>query len=63
MVAASEGVRGGYRLAPGGRDRFLEIIDAIEGHKPLFDCRGARRVRCSTFPPMGGFRQMQRSMR
>lgn len=49
IVAASEGVRGGYRL---GRSPekicFLDIVDAIEGHKPLFDCQEVRE-RCALF--------------
>ncbi len=43
IVAASEGVRGGYRLArPADQISFLEIVDAIEGKKPLFDCQDVR---------------------
>jgi Rrf2 family protein len=49
IVIASEGVRGGYRLA---RDShaisFLDIVDAIEGVKPLFDCQEVRG-RCVVF--------------
>lgn len=50
IVVASEGVRGGYRLArPADEISFLAIIDAIEGHKPLFDCgRYAGAAQCST---------------
>jgi len=49
IVAASEGVRGGYRLArPADEISFLAIIDAIEGHKPLFDCQEVRG-RCAVF--------------
>jgi Rrf2 family protein len=49
IVAASEGVRGGYRLArPAGEITFLQIIDAIEGDKPLFDCQEVRG-RCALF--------------
>lgn len=49
IVAASEGVRGGYRLArPAHEINFLEIIDAIEGDKPLFDCQAVRE-RCLLF--------------
>ena len=49
IVAASEGVRGGYRLArPAGEITFLDIVDAIEGEKPLFDCQGVRG-RCAVF--------------
>lgn len=49
IVAASEGVRGGYRLArPAGEITFLQIVDAIEGHKPLFECQEVRG-RCAVF--------------
>lgn len=44
IVAANEGVRGGYRLArPPEQISFLDIVDAIEGEKPLFDCQEVRR--------------------
>ena len=49
IVAASEGVRGGYRLARAPEDiSFLQIVDAIEGDKPLFDCQEIRG-RCAVF--------------
>ncbi|UVF22666.1 Rrf2 family transcriptional regulator (plasmid) [Microvirga terrae] len=49
IVTASEGVRGGYRLARPAKDiTFLEIVDAIEGEKPLFDCQQIRG-RCALF--------------
>jgi len=49
IVAASEGVRGGYRLAKPPEDvTFLEIVDAIEGDKPLFECQEIRG-RCAVF--------------
>ena len=49
IVTASEGVRGGYRLArPADEITFLEIVDAIEGRKPLFDCQEVRE-RCALF--------------
>jgi Rrf2 family protein len=49
IVAANDGVRGGYRLArPASEITFLEIVDAIEGHKPLFDCQEVR-ARCAVF--------------
>lgn len=49
IVAASEGVRGGYRLArPPEEITFLQIVDAIEGDKPLFDCQEIRS-RCAVF--------------
>ncbi|MGD9802022.1 MAG: Rrf2 family transcriptional regulator [Hyphomicrobiaceae bacterium] len=49
IVRASEGVRGGYVLAKAPRDiSFLQIVDAIEGKKPLFDCQEIR-ARCPLF--------------
>ena len=54
IVSASEGVRGGYVLARSPKDiSILEIVEAIEGEKPLFDCQEIRG-RCflfSTRPP------------
>lgn len=49
IVTASDGVRGGYRLARVPEAiSFLEIVDAIEGNKPLFDCQEIRD-RCAVF--------------
>jgi len=49
IVHATEGVRGGYRLAkPADKLTLLEIIDAIEGPKSLFDCQEIRD-RCAVF--------------
>lgn len=49
IVAASEGIRGGYRLARAPeRVTVLEVVDAIEGAKPLFDCQEIRG-RCAVF--------------
>lgn len=49
IVQAAEGIRGGYRLAKAPADiTLLEIIDAIEGHKPLFNCQEIRQ-RCAVF--------------
>jgi Rrf2 family protein len=49
LVSASEGVRGGYRLARQPANiSFLQIVDAIEGRKPLFDCQEIRS-RCALF--------------
>lgn len=49
LVEASEGVRGGYRLArPPEKISFLDIVDAIEGEKRLFDCQEVRR-RCALY--------------
>ncbi|MGR8949753.1 MAG: RrF2 family transcriptional regulator [Gammaproteobacteria bacterium] len=49
IVRANEGVRGGYRLAKPPRDiTVLDVVDAIEGEKPLFDCQEIRG-RCAVF--------------
>ncbi len=49
IVQASEGVRGGYRLArPADRISVLDVVDAIEGPKPLFECQEIRG-RCAVF--------------
>jgi Rrf2 family protein len=49
IVQASAGVRGGYRLAKAPADiTLLDIVDAIEGTKPLFDCQEIRD-RCAVF--------------
>ncbi|MCC7120773.1 MAG: Rrf2 family transcriptional regulator [Gammaproteobacteria bacterium] len=49
LVSASSGLRGGYRLAkPAARISLLEVVDAIEGRKPLFDCQEIRD-RCAVF--------------
>jgi Rrf2 family protein len=43
IVEASEGVRGGYRLGrPASDITVLDVVDAIEGKKPLFDCKEIR---------------------
>jgi len=49
ILRASEGVRGGYVLAKAPEAiSFLEIVDAIEGQKPLFNCLEVR-LRCPLF--------------
>ncbi|QAY78951.1 Rrf2 family transcriptional regulator [Sphingosinicella sp. BN140058] len=49
IVKACEGVRGGYVLArPAEEINFLQIIDAVDGRKPLFDCQEIRG-RCAVF--------------
>ncbi|CAH1387494.1 RrF2 family transcriptional regulator [Candidatus Nitrotoga sp. M5] len=49
IVNATEGVRGGYVLARKPESiSFLQIVDAIEGRKPLFDCQDIRG-RCAVF--------------
>jgi Rrf2 family protein len=49
IVTAAEGIKGGYRLAkPANRITVLEVADAVEGEKPLFDCQEIRG-RCALF--------------
>jgi Rrf2 family protein len=46
LVQASEGKNGGYRLArPAQTITFLDIADAVEGRKSLFECTEVRQ-RC-----------------
>ena len=43
IVAASEGVSGGFRLArPASAISVLNVADALEGGKPMFQCREVR---------------------
>ncbi|ATP45454.1 Rrf2 family transcriptional regulator [Pseudomonas kermanshahensis] len=49
LVVATEGVRGGFRLArPSDEITVLDIVTAIDGPKKLFDCREIRE-RCTLF--------------
>lgn len=49
IVRASTGIHGGYRLArPAAKITVLDVIDAIEGLKPLFNCQEIRS-RCVLF--------------
>ncbi|MCB1746065.1 MAG: Rrf2 family transcriptional regulator [Gammaproteobacteria bacterium] len=49
LVESIGGVSGGYRLArPATAISFLDVVDAIEGDKPLFDCQEIR-TRCAVF--------------
>lgn len=49
IVAATQGLRGGYCLARSAdRISVLDVVDAIEGEKPLFDCQEIRG-RCAMF--------------
>lgn len=44
IVEAGEGLRGGYRLnRSADQISLLDVVDAIEGSKPLFRCREVRR--------------------
>ncbi len=49
LVTALEGAQGGYRLARRAEDiTVLSVIEALEGAKPLFQCREIRR-NCALF--------------
>lgn len=49
LVVATEGIRGGFRLArPAERITVHDVVEAIDGNKPLFDCREIRG-RCAVF--------------
>lgn len=49
LVASAEGVGGGFRLArPAHEITVLDVVDALEGRKPLFQCREVR-ARCILF--------------
>jgi len=49
IVEASGGIRGGYRLArPAETITVLDVVDAVEGPKSLFDCQEIRG-RCALF--------------
>jgi Rrf2 family protein len=44
LVRSTEGIRGGFRLArPAEEISVLDVADAIEGSKPIFDCKEIRR--------------------
>ncbi len=49
LVSASEGIAGGYCLAkPPTSITLLDVIDAVEGPKPLFSCKNIRK-NCTLF--------------
>ena len=49
LVVATEGARGGFALARSVDDiSFLDVVVAIDGDKPLFECREIRD-RCAVF--------------
>jgi Rrf2 family protein len=49
LVAATEGVKGGFSLAkPAGGISVLDVVRAIDGDKELFECREIRS-RCAVF--------------
>ena len=49
VIVSVEGVRGGIRLArPPEQISFLDVITAVDGKRPVFDCRGVRE-HCALF--------------
>jgi Rrf2 family protein len=53
LTVATEGARGGFKLArPASEISVLDVVHAVDGPKPLFDCREIRG-RCAIFedPP------------
>ena len=49
LVVATEGVRGGFKLArPSDEISVLDIVNAIDGQKQIFECREIRG-RCALF--------------
>jgi Rrf2 family protein len=49
LVVATEGAGGGFALAkPAAKIRVLDVVVAIDGEKPLFECREIRS-RCAVF--------------
>ncbi|MBS0966653.1 Rrf2 family transcriptional regulator [Acetobacter okinawensis] len=49
LVRAAEGLRGGYQLArPAGQVSVLDVVEATEGRKTLFNCQEIRG-RCALF--------------
>ena len=49
IVRASGGIKGGYQLARSAEDiSVLDVVDAVEGEKPLFACQEIR-ARCALF--------------
>lgn len=49
LVVATEGVRGGFKLArPADEISLLDIVNAIDGQKKIFDCKEIRG-RCALF--------------
>lgn len=49
LVKATEGAWGGFVLArPAEQIRFLDVVLAVDGPKPLFDCKEIRS-RCAVF--------------
>jgi len=61
IVTSVEGIDGGYRLArPADAITVLDVVTALEGDKPMFQCREIRR-QCALFestPPAWATRGM-----
>jgi Rrf2 family protein len=49
LVVATEGARGGFALSrPADEISFLDVVEAIDGDKSIFECREIR-TRCAVF--------------
>ncbi len=49
LVTSIEGARGGFHLARAADQiSVLDVVDAVEGRKPLFECREVR-AKCALF--------------
>ena len=49
IVSSTEGAKGGFRLSrPASDISVLDVVDAVEGRKPIFQCRNIR-VNCALF--------------
>lgn len=59
LAVATEGARGGFTLArPADSISVLDVVDAIDGPKPLFDCREIRS-RCAVYDASAARRASQ----
>src|SRR5471032_1316891 len=56
LVAASEGVKGGFALAKAPQHiSVLDVVDAVDGEKSLFNAaKSARAARCLAMPRRAG---------
>lgn len=51
LVEATEGTKGGFQLAkPAAEISVFDVVRAVDGKKPLFDCRNIR-TQCALFAP------------
>ena len=49
IVLSTVGAKGGFQLSrPASRISVLQVVDAVEGRKPVFQCRNIR-VNCALF--------------